>query len=522
MSANLIAQLRSALQVHGEKVCAVDHGDTTRSLTYRELRQQAFALAAELQHRFQPKMPNDPVVIGIVTRNSSQWLIADLACLFAGITSLPLPLAFSQVQAENLAAHCDGFLVDSAGQKTLTERWLLDLPASKVRHLDSPAIPQPLAQTAVEHDWICKIIHTSGTTSSPKGVRLSCAAIGQVLNSLRFRMPANAHLRYLSLVPLSLLLEQVTASYLPLLAGGTIHFLPPNEPLLGEPGASPARLTDWIQLVKPTALTVPPVMLNEFLRRLQEDREIARSLATYLTEQVHITCGGAAVDVEILRALEAQGVSVFQGYGLSENASVVSVNTAEQQRLGSVGKPLPHVQVRIGLDKTIEVKSTSLFSGYSGTDPSACAMSADGWMDTGDLGALDSDGYLYVHGRKKNVICLANGRNVSPEQVELEYRKYDGVRDAAVFLDEDHGLIALLCVESQPDRSDLAQWSTKRFSDVERPSKLWLLDLANPLLEQLYTVTGRPRRAEIAEAFAHRFSPSMQRTSADEHACLSL
>lgn len=160
MSANLIAQLRSALQVHGEKVCAVDHGDTARSLTYRELRQQAFALAAELQHRFQPKMPNDPVVIGIVTRNSSQWLIADLACLFAGITSLPLPLAFSQVQAENLAAHCDGFLVDSAGQKTLTERWLLDLPASKVRHLDSPVIPQPLAQTAVENDWICKIIHT--------------------------------------------------------------------------------------------------------------------------------------------------------------------------------------------------------------------------------------------------------------------------------------------------------------------------------------------------------------------------
>ncbi|WP_241149789.1 AMP-binding protein, partial [Pseudomonas viridiflava] len=95
--------------------------------------------------------------------------------------------------------------------------------------------------------------------------------------------------------------------------------------------------------MKPTALTVPPVMLNEFLRRLQEDREIARSLATYLTEQVHITCGGAAVDVEILRALEAQGVSVFQGYGLSENASVVSMNTAEQQRLGSVGTPLPHV-----------------------------------------------------------------------------------------------------------------------------------------------------------------------------------
>ncbi|MCV4284081.1 AMP-binding protein [Pseudomonas capsici] len=520
MIPNLIGQLLAALRSHGDKTCAIDHADTVRPLSYSELEQQSLALAAELQQRFVPEATDSPVVLGIVTRNTSQWLVADLACLFAGITSLPLPLAFSQAQAENLAAHCDGFLVDTAGQKTLNERWNLDLPASKVRHLDLPATPQPLRDEITGRNWICKIIHTSGTTSSPKGVRLSCNAIAQVLTSLRERMPANAHQRYLSLVPLSLLLEQVTAAYLPLLAGGTVHFLPENEPLLGEPVASPARLTDWILSVKPTAITVPPVMLNEFLQRLEQEQ--TEELTTYLTTGVHITCGGAAVGLDVLHALEAKGVHVFQGYGLSENASVVSVNTSSLQRLGSVGKPLSHVQVRIGADKTIEVKSTSLFSGYSGLDPSACAMSDDGWMDTGDLGELDSDGYLYVHGRKKNVICLANGRNVSPEQVELEYRKYAGVRDAAVFLDQEHGLVALLCVESEPDRKDLAQWSTKRFSDVERPSKLWLLNLGNPLLEELYTVTGRPKRSDIAEAFANRFSSSMERISTDEHACLSL
>lgn len=99
---------------------------------------------------------------------------------------------------------------------------------------------------------------------------------------------------------------------------------------------------------------------------------------------MHITCGGAAVSIDILNALAEDGIPVFQGYGLSENASVVSMNTAQHQRLGSVGKPLPHVQVRIGADQTIEVKSSSLFSGYSGKDPSACSMSDDGWMDTGD------------------------------------------------------------------------------------------------------------------------------------------
>ncbi|NWD75749.1 AMP-binding protein [Pseudomonas gingeri] len=521
MSRAFIADLRLALQVNRHAVCVVDcaaagpeHGT---AMTYGELEYRALNLAAELQQRFEGGAHGERAVLGIATRNSSDWLVADLACLFAGITALPLPLAFSQSQAEHLAERCDGFLVDSAGLRTLSERWGLDFPESRLRRIDQPAVEQPLLRGPDESDWICKIIHTSGTTSRPKGVRLSTAAVGAVLGSLRQGMPADAHRRYLSLVPLSLLLEQVTAAYLPLLAGGTVYFLPEQEPLLGEPGAAPQRLIDWILRVEPTALTVPPVMLNRFYEQLAQGDEQGERLSRYLHSGVHITCGGAAVSVDILNALAEDGIPVFQGYGLSENASVVSMNTAQHQRLGSVGKPLPHVQVRIGADQTIEVKSSSLFSGYSGLDPSACSMSDDGWMDTGDLGELDADGYLYVRGRKKNVICLPNGRNVSPEQVELEYREYPGVRDAAVFFDDVHGLVALLCVEAQPDRAELASWSDRRFSDIERPSRLWLLTKDDPLLEQLYTVTGRPKRADIATVFS-----KLQGNATDELACLSL
>ncbi|MEO6677737.1 MAG: AMP-binding protein [Pseudomonas sp.] len=522
MSGRFIADLRQALQANREKVCAVDCAasglEHAAVMTYGELESRALNLAAELQRRFDTPAHGDHVVLGIATRNSSDWLVADLACLFAGITALPLPLAFSQAQAEHLAERCDGFLVDAAGERTLAERWRLDFPENRLKRLSEPALEQPLLhEPDGVSDWICKIIHTSGTTSRPKGVRLSTAAVGAVLASLREGMPINAHRRYLSLVPLSLLLEQVTAAYLPLLAGGTVHFLPEGEPLLGEPGTSPQRLIAWILRVEPTALTVPPVMLNRFYEQLAQGDAQGEQLSRYLHSGVHITCGGAAVGIDILNALAEDGIPVFQGYGLSENASVVSMNTAQHQRLGSVGKPLSHVQVRIGADQTIEVKSTSLFSGYSGKDPSACSMSDDGWMDTGDLGELDADGYLYVRGRKKNVICLPNGRNVSPEQVELEYREFPGVRDAAVFFDETHGLVALLCVESAPDRAELATWSTRRFSDIERPSRLWLLTKDDPLLEQLYTVTGRPKRAEIATVFA-----DLQGNAADEHACLSL
>ncbi|MBK5550369.1 MULTISPECIES: AMP-binding protein [unclassified Pseudomonas] len=521
MSARFIADLRQALQVNRQKVCAIDCAPTglehASAMTYGELESRALNLAAELQRRFDTPAHGDHVVLGIATRNSSDWLIADLACLFAGITALPLPLAFSQSQAEHLAERCDGFLVDAAGERTLADRWMLDFPDSRLRRISEPALEQSLLRESDGSDWICKIIHTSGTTSRPKGVRLSTAAVGAVLTSLRQWMPVDAHRSYLSLVPLSLLLEQVTAAYLPLLAGGIVYFLPEGEPLLGEPGTSPQRLIEWILRVEPTALTVPPVMLNRFYEQLAQGDAPGKRLSRYLHSGVHITCGGAAVSLDILNALAEDGIPVFQGYGLSENASVVSMNTLEHQRLGSVGKPLPHVQVRIGADQTIEVKSSSLFSGYSGKDPSACSMSDDGWMDTGDLGELDADGYLYVRGRKKNVICLPNGRNVSPEQVELEYREYPGVRDAAVFFDETHGLVALLCVESAPDRADLSAWSTQRFSDIERPSHLWLLTKDDPLLEQLYTVTGRPKRADIATVFS-----DLQRTASDEHACLSL
>lgn len=522
MSTPFIADLHAALQTHREKICALDYVSADRShpvaMTYAELHTRALNLGAELQRRYPTPGHGETLVLGIVTRNSSDWLVADMACLFAGITALPLPLAFSQAQAEHLAERCDGFLVDIAGERTLSERWKLDLPEHRLRRISEPAAQQPLLwEPDADSAWICKIIHTSGTTSRPKGVRLSTAAVGAVLTSLRQQMPANAHRRYLSLVPLSLLLEQVTAAYLPLLSGGVVHFLPEDEPLLGEPGTSPQRLIEWILRVEPTALTVPPVMLNRFYEQLGQGNAHSEHLAWYLRSGVHITCGGAAVGIDILNALVEDGIPIYQGYGLSENASVVSMNTAQHQRLGSVGRPLPHVQVRIGADQTIEVKSSSLFSGYSGMDPSACSMSDDGWMDTGDLGELDADGFLYVRGRKKNVICLPNGRNVSPEQVELEYREFPGVRDAAVFFDETHGLVALLCVESTPDHAELASWSARRFSDIERPSRLWLLSKDDPLLEQLYTVTGRPKRDDIATVFSE-----LQGTSSDEHACLSL
>ena len=505
MSYNLLQSLQQSFTNNQEKVCIVDLVDNQsgphRALTYSQVEQSSLGLAAELHNRFN-SISRRPV-IGILARNSSDWVIADLACLLSGSTSLPLPLAFSRAQAEHLAARCDGFLVDAAGARTLKEKWGLDLDDRSVLRLgEAPQASVLDWPTEQRDDWTCKVIHTSGTTNRPKGVQLKISAIGQVLNSLSEGMPRDAHRSYLSVVPLSLLLEQITAVYMPILCGGTVHFLAESTPLLGEPDATADKIIRWLLAVQPTAMTIPPMMITRFNEIIDADEPIACELYKYLSTRVHITCGGASVSTDIMRSLESRGVHVFQGYGLSENASVVSMNTSQHQRIGSVGKPLPHVSVRVGADATIEINSPSLFDGYSGDDPSACSFTADGWLDTGDLGSLDEEGYLYVHGRKKNVICLPNGRNVCPEQVEVELRRHEGVQDAAVFLHNEHGVVALIVGEVELEQANLAAWCKEEFSDIERPSAFWIIPPTDPAISELYTVTGRPKRAEIASAYS--------------------
>ncbi|WP_052717362.1 AMP-binding protein [Chromobacterium vaccinii] len=521
---SLSRQLHQQLLRQPEQTACVDHdadGGVRRSLSRRELADAAHSLAARLQAELPAGRAESRPVVGIVIRNSIDWLIADLACLFANLTSLPLPQAFTRAQAEHLAAKCDFFLVDETGEAILEQRWGLRPAAGRKLRADlSAPTPGAAAETQPsppDGGWICKIIHTSGTTSRPKGVCLSENAIAATLASLGEALPAECHRRYLSLVPLSLLLEQITAAYLPLLSGGAVHFLPQSVPLLGEPGGNADKMIDWLLQARPSACTVPPVVVNRLLARLEQGDA---ALAGYLAagDAPHITCGGAAVSVDVLAKLSALGVEVFQGYGLSENASVVSVNTRAANRAGSVGRPLPHVQARIAADGGIQIRSASLFSHYSGEDPSACAKTADGWLDTGDLGELDADGYLFISGRKKNVICLPNGRNVSPEQVELELRQLEGIHDAVVFLDEEDGLVALLHTAEAREAAPWLSWMADNLSDIERPARLWLLPRGSELLSRLYTVTGRPQRGDIAQAYAaRRGAPSSNEENHNEH-----
>lgn len=169
---------------------------------------------------------------------------------------------------------------------------------------------------------------------------------------------------------------------------------------------------------------------------------------------------------------------------------MVSVNTPANSKLGSVGKPLPHVQVRVTDQQRVEIKSSSMFQGYSWVDPSACSFTEDGWLRTGDIGEFDDEGFLFITGREKNIICLPNGRNVSPEQIELEFKEQTGVNDALMFMTTDGQLAIVLSIGPLFDHQHTQDWAQQRFSEVELPQAIWPLAPDAPQLQSLYALNG--------------------------------
>nr|WP_246395033.1 AMP-binding protein [Microbulbifer rhizosphaerae] len=491
-----------ALCVHGP-----ESGDT-QSLTYGEFLASAAGLA---KHLLQWRMhASQPLRVGLIAGNSPGWAIADLALLLAGITEVPIPLAFSREQAGNLLDACDAYLVDGRGVKALkhwgitldTDAPVLELKLDELIRNGSGLTQLPVFDP--ECDWICKIIHTSGTTSNPKGVKIRYLGLSALIDSLMCCVGPHDYQRYLSLVPLSLLIEQVTALYLPACSGGHTVFLPPSIPLLGSRGVNARDYLGYIRRNRPSALTLTPALVESLASEVANSSESGEALMRRVFDQPKspsIACGGAPTDPGLLAALAERGIPVYEGYGLSENSSVVCWNHNGAYRAGTVGKPLSHVSIRLSEAGELLVRSSSLFAGYTTEDPSSCVLDEDGWLHTGDLAEIDADGFVRIIGRSKNIIITANGRNLCPEWVESSYRSLEFVEHAVLFgngLERVHGFF-VIDDELPPAiaEHELRQYGKCRLSEVERVETFHFIARSDPAVQRFFTVTGRPQRTKL-------------------------
>ncbi|MFB8088376.1 AMP-binding protein [Streptomyces sp. NPDC055992] len=490
-------------------------GSAPAEWTYRQIIGAALRLAGRLGQWAAEH--GRPARIGLLAENSPEWVVADLAALFSGAVEIPVPTAFAAEQAASLLESADLCLVDDAGTRALA-RWADTSPVKvlaggcEVRPVDLPALLAEPFRTAdlrnpSREEGVIKVIHTSGTTSAPKGVQIRRHGLDALLTSLRARTGTALFERYLSIVPLSLLIEQVAGLYMPFLAGGSVSFLPPGTALVGTAADAGPRMLALLRQARPTALVVPPTVAGLFLALCEEapgESVAERHLRIFGHEgPVFIACGGAPVPAEILQRLDAFGLTVHEGYGLSENSSVVSWNFPGEVRFGTVGRPLDHVQVELAEDGELLIRSTSLFAGYTREDPSSVVVDEQGRLHTGDLAEIDEDGYLRITGRKKSLIITAGGRNVSPEWVEARYRELGFVRESAIVadaLEEVHGLFVIEAgLDPDTARERIDAFGRERLSAIERAAVVHLMTEDDPDYARCFTVTGRPRRDVIRD-----------------------
>lgn len=384
---------------------------------------QLFDAITQLQTELNTQISHVTPVLALALDNDPAWVVVDLAAMASNIPLVPLPLFFSNAQllhaitnagANSLIcdnpAHFCAILGDLVtGQSALTV-------AGKVvtlLQLNIPAKKLPKDTT--------KITYTSGTTGAPKGVCLSKHAMLSVAHAIQTATQLSANDVHLCVLPLSTLLENVAGLYAILLAGATAHLLPSNQVGLNGSSINIQQLCITLTDTKASTAILIPQLLSALVG--------ACEAGTHLPHLRFVAVGGAHVATPLLQRAAALQLPVFEGYGLSESASVVTLNTPTANKIGSAGKPLPHVEIAFSAENEILVKGANCF-GYIGD---IAVDSANDFIKTGDIGYFDADGFLFINGRKKNIFITSFGRNVSPEWVERELTSGDTIVQACLF-----------------------------------------------------------------------------------------
>jgi long-subunit acyl-CoA synthetase (AMP-forming) len=419
-----------------------------------------------------------PRVTGVLADNDADWVAIDLAAQQASVVLVPLPGFFTIAQCAHAiaATGMDSLFCDAAPMaRTLGFDPAGDLEGLNWFRRAGQAVALPSGTS--------KITFTSGTTGTPKGVRLCSAQQWAVARSLAEAVRALEVRRHLCLLPLPVLLENVAGVYAAQLAGAECCL-----PRLAQAGLGDAARFDalaclaTIERWEPHSVIVVPQMLLALAAALEAGARAPRSLKL-------MAVGGAKVSPELIARARALGLPAYEGYGLSECASVVALNLPGADRPGSVGKPLPHLAVKIE-GHEIHVKANGA------------------WFATGDLGRLDADGFLYIEGRRKHLLITSYGRNVSPEWPEAELLAGGAIAQAAVFGEARPQLCALVvpAVPGAPDALIEAQVraANARLPDYARIGRWLRADAPFTPKNGLATANGRLRRDALWRTYGAR------------------
>lgn len=464
----------------------------------------------------------------ILAANSPDWTLADAGCQFAGVVDVPIYTTLSGSSicyilndsgskvfiVENKAAY--DRIADVFPERVSLERLVFFDPegislanaislselegAGKRVRAESPGLIDDLTAATVPDD-VATLIYTSGTTGEPKGVMLSHTnIISNVIDSGEKYSFSEADIP-LSVLPLSHVFER-SAMYLYILNGMCVHYaesidkVPDNlreiRPTIfvGVPrifekvyartklkaaqnGGIKERIFDWaIEVAKEYALRNEkrePIPYLLAVRHVIADKLVYSKLRAFFGGRLR-SCitGGAALSDDVYLIFTGAGISIMQGYGLTETSPVISSNNPFDVRLGTVGKPIRNMQVRIAEDGEVEAKGPGVMLGYYKKEAATHeAFTDDGWFRTGDIGHVDDDGFLWITDRKKELFKTSGGKYIAPTHIEGMIRSSRFVNQA-VLVGNGRKFAAALIV---PNFEMLASYAKHKGLDLKSPKE---------------------------------------------------
>ena len=326
---------------------------------------------------------------------------------------------------------------------------------------------------------LATIMFTSGTTGKSKGVMLTHRNLAE--NATALDMGYEPGLVIMTVLPI----HHAYCLSMDILKGTSIGaVICINDSLL--------RVAKNIKLFEPNMILMVPLMVETLAKKLEETAFIPAPLikAKVFGKQFHTVCsGGAYLNPAYIEQFKKYGITILQGYGMTECAPVISNNSNSANKAGSIGKCMPNCEVKI-VDEEIWVKGTSVMQGYYKMPEETAQTLEDGWLKTGDLGYVDEDGFLFLTGRRKNLIITPNGENVSPEEIENKLGANRLIQE--VLVRENEGVIE---AEIFPD---LEYASKKKVKDV--PARLQeIIDTYNeaaPLYKRVFRLKVRDTEFE--------------------------
>jgi long-chain acyl-CoA synthetase len=418
-------------------------GDQTSILTYQALQERVHLFAGYLQQQQIAK--GERLMIWSASR--ADWLIAYFGALLVGMVVVPLDVNTKEDFLARIAETTEAkFLVTTRKQYN-------GLKHPPVPLIDLDALPQGLLDITqlprIDDNDMAELVFTSGTTGHPKGVMLSHYNIASNAIDAAQIVDIRSSDRALSILPLSHMFEMTIEIAIIHTGAGIVYART----------LAPDTLLKLLSSQQITCIVLVPQALQLFLnsierevRRQHKDKqwEVLHRIAAklpfgirrYLFSTIHkrfgghfrfFVSGGAYLSPALAQRWEDMGFRVIQGYGATECAPVISANAFSDHNFESVGKPLPQVDVHIADDQEILVHGPNVALGYWKNPEATAASFKDGWYYTGDLGFLDAKENLYLKGRKKNLIVLANGMNVYPEDIENVLQSNEAIKDAIVF-----------------------------------------------------------------------------------------